>query len=206
MRHLRRLYFDNHPPGDRGDLFVAFLDQGKVGGAHRYIHFVGALSSASDIISAMTYLVASPCYFKLPVGATAVVDIYVPFNDSAERKIFDYQVFKAKLPSPMTQAGIQALNEYRTRLGKIPSEILSFGVLNSTGSQAKGVQPNPNGDPDPETHCIEGLPCCTTSEPCNGQTDRVCDDPIGTIANCRDGNLECDPYNPVVAPGDQSSR
>lgn len=190
MQHLRRHYFENCPGKGISDHYVALLDQGVDGsGNPRYAIKVGAMSTPEELAVILPFLLASPCFFKLPVGASAIVDIYVPdIFGSKEPKTFDYQVFKTKLGTEFTPTRAQALAEFRDRLLKDASSIFTIGP----GFSEVPKEQSRGGDPPPDSQCFIDI---ETGGPCDGQTVCPCEDPITTVAQCVDGQLECIPLS-----------
>lgn len=168
MRYFRRLYFENRTTEDG---FVAIID--KQLGNYDFNTVFDKLSSPS----AAVYLYAAQCYFKLPIGATAVVDIYIPNDDkSLEPMTFDFEIRKAKRSKARTDADQAAIVELRKAFEQIPSEL--FNRASPT------IQPEANASGGFQFRCSTGASC-------NGQTDRECDDPLNMHAECISNQLEC---------------
>ena len=192
MRHLTRLYFENTTSTEQ---FVSLIDQGVENTHPLFSIKVGSVSrpmttaEATDILQFMQF---TPCFFKLPTGAHAIVDIYIPdVSGSAAAKVFDYQVFKAKKPGHK-KGHAQDLAEFRERLKKIPAEV--FHVAGSQAYKPEGTS-GPGGPAGPITATGPTAPtasiCCYSSSgpsgpmnPCGGQTSIPCPDPIFTRASC----------------------
>lgn len=187
MRHLRRLYFENCPGKGISDHFVAVLDQGvDQAGNPRFAVKVAAMLTPPELQVVLPYLLASPCFFKLPVGASAIVDIYEPdVRGSRAPKTFDYQVFKAKLGTELSAARAQALLDFRDRLLNLAPEIFTIGA-------GFNEPPIPGDGPGGvESNCFID----ESEGPCDGQTECPCEDPLTTVARCVNGQLACVPLD-----------
>ncbi len=200
MRHLRRLYFDNLPAAHASDKFISVVDQGADSlGNQRYNIRVGDLSVPADVAVSASYLMFTSCFFKLPVGATAIVDIYIPDIDgSNDPKTFDYQVFKAKNPSPPSSCKEKALAAFRKQMSKIPVELFKMPVGYHEPVQAGGTSEVQVPDVD-----LGSVSKCAVEAPCGGQTEVACgedDEPLFMIARCKDNlSLECVRREPPAA-------
>ena len=186
MRHLHRLYFDNLPSEYARDQFVALFDMGTDNGNHVYNTAGGQLVSLDDILTAAQYLVAAQCFFKLPVGASAVVDIYIPVDPGETAKTFDYQVFKSKkiLPTDEQSAAVKRSSETLANL-------ISKAEQDADTSQGPAGPSNAFGMTGASGSCSLGSGPSGPATPCGGQTSRTCSNPSTTIARCIDGSLEC---------------
>jgi len=208
MRHLTRLYFENTSVVEQ---FVSLVDQGVervVQGDGQVVFIplysikVGNISNPmtlTEAMEALQFLQFTPCFFKLPSGAHAIVDIYIPdLSESRAPKVFDYQVFKASNPErPTRLAGEMA--EFRQRLNQIPASV--FQPAAAAAEQA-AASSSPSGPAGPVTASGPTGPatsiCCYSSSgpagpmhPCGGQTSIPCADPIFTRASCVNGQLYC---------------
>jgi hypothetical protein len=158
-----------------------------------------------EATEALQFLQFTPCFFKLPIGAHAIVDIYIPdLSDSLAPKVFDYQVFKASNPERTTQLA-QEIADFRQRLSQIPPE--AFHPAGGAAQETKKAQQTkqtsgPGGPAGPITATGPTGPtvsvCCYSNtgpsgpmNPCGGQTCIPCPDPIGTRASCVNGTLKC---------------
>lgn len=199
MRHFRRLYFDNVPAAHASEKFISVIDQGvDASGSQRYNIRVGNLSVAADVAVSASYLMFTSCFFKLPVGATAIVDIYIPDIDgSSDPKSFDYQVFKAKNPSPPSSAREKTLTAFRKQMNKIPVELFKVPAGYQESIPESGASELPVLDDG-----LGSISMCSTDSPCGGQTEVACDEgeePLFMVAKCNDGSLECVRREPPAA-------
>ncbi len=215
MRHLTRLYFENTTATEQ---FVSLVDQGveRVDQGNNEPIFiplynirVGSVSkpmTLAEAIDALLFLQATPCFFKLPIGAHAIVDIYIPdVIGSAAPKVFDYQVYKAK-NSEHNKDHARDMAKFHESLSKIPAEV--FDVAGSTAYKPEGTTGKPKGTTGPAGPISATGPtgptsptasiCCYSSSgpsgpmnPCGGQTSIPCPNPITTRASCLNGMLVC---------------
>ncbi|MEO8272263.1 MAG: hypothetical protein ABI557_21320, partial [Aureliella sp.] len=183
MRHVHRHYFDNYPSEFAVDQFVALLDMGKDGSGNELYNTAGGpLTSAAEILMAAEYLLFAHCFFKLPVGASAIVDIYVPSDPGETVKSFDYQVFKSR-KTPMVGEQLDAFKRSSETLANLiagakESEFTSQGPA---GPSEQATATGPTGPTGPTGSCslVSTGPSGPTA-PCGGQTSRTCGDPIHT--------------------------
>ncbi len=171
MRHYRRLQYSNTTPDH---LFVAIVDKGNdPPGSHCYSTIVEKVSNPN----ALTYMLASACFFKLPVGADAVVDLYVEDEEAVQSPItFDVHISKARMAT-LTDAQKANLKSIQEKLDEIPRETLQ-------GASAS------NNSLDSAAPITLGS-TCSLSYSCNGQTTRPCPDPLEYYAACIANKLVC---------------
>ncbi len=217
MRHLTRLYFENTSTVEQ---FVSLVDQGVERVEHSdgqvvfiplYSIKVGNLSNPmtlTEAMEALQFLQFTPCFFKLPSGAHAIVDVYIPdLSESQAPKVFDYQVFKASKPERTIRLA-REMAEFRQRLSQIPAAVFepvaAAEQASATSSPAGPAGPTATGPTSP-TGPATSICCYSSSgpsgpmHPCGGQTCIPCPDPISTRASCVEGNLRCVLFEP---PGD----
>lgn len=196
MRHLTRLYFDNSAASDK---YVAFIDQGIDGdGNPRFNHNVSFMRTAGELVLALEYVLRGAVFFKLPVGATATVDVLVPdVFGSSDPKIFDYQVLKSRLVQTTPEVASQELDEFL----KLTQETVAERFRPAESETGEPAGPNEQtGFTGPSS--ATSFSTCSLYSPsgasCGGQTETECEDPLNTVAVCRDGMLEC--HLPRVFP------
>ncbi len=207
MRHLTRLYFENTATTEQ---FVSLVDQGVENGNPLFNIKVGNISNPmtlAEATDALQFLQFTPCFFKLPMGAHAIVDIYIPdVIGSTAKKVFDYQVFKAK-SREHKKALARDMAEFRERLNRIPAEAFqvagshahkleaTLGPTGPTGPAGATVATGPTG-PTTSICCYSSSGPSGPMNPCGGQTSIPCADPIFTRASCANGTLQCVNFEP----------
>ena len=176
MRHLHRLYFDNYPSEFAVDQFVAILDMGTDSfGNDLYNTAGGSLVSAAEVLIAAEYLLFAQCFFKLPVGASAVVDIYVPSDPGETVKSFDYQVFKSR-KTQMAGEQSAAVERSSETLANLITEAkkcatTSKGPAGPSNPATATGSTGPTGPTGPTGSCSIGNSGPSgPSGPCGGQT------------------------------------
>ena len=196
MRQLTRLYFDNHPSDSASDQYVALIDKGSdVSGNPLFNTRIGSLLVPADIVDGLRYLLSAACFFKLPVGASAIVDVYVEDGfgrvPQMKPKKFDYQVFQSKLTANQSPATSELVGE----LSKTLSEKYPSGATTGDGPTGPGDDgDDPTGPSGPTSISICQFFSSGPSAPCGGQTEVCCPDdvdPDSAIAVCNDGTLDC---------------
>jgi hypothetical protein len=200
MRHLTRLYFDNSPEATASDKYVALIDQGTdSSGTPRLYEVTGFLLTAKDGVRALDALLRTHCFFKLPVGSAAIVDVYIPdgFN-SDEPKTFDYQVFKSKNSNASSDGRAQGIAAFLATLKESNDQQSqrsggTSGEPAGPGQSAGDESPSGPSGPTGESFCLyypSGPGCC------GDQTKVRCPDgtnPGDAVAVCNetDNILEC---------------
>lgn len=201
MRHLRRLYFDNAPAAGAKEKWVSIVDQGVDGGGNaRYAVRVGSMSmpvTFPEVTEAINYLQLTPCFFKLPIGSSAIVDIYVPdAPGSAEAKTFDYQVFKAKNPTIDAAQRSASQSALAEMMMAMPAAKQSQASAAGPAGPGGGGGPGDGGTGGGGTGGGGPSSICCVDEPCGNLMEIPCDDPLGTVAVCQNGNLVCAAFAP----------
>jgi hypothetical protein len=193
MRHLTRLYFENTTAVEN---FVSIVDQGVDQGNPVFNSQQGTISdpmNLPEVQSALQFLQYTACFFKLPIGAHAIVDVYIPdVIGSADPKVFDYQVFKAKnKASSNAKARARGMTEFHERLKKIPAEIFkvaSSHAYKTEGSQGQVGPTGPiagTGPTGPSGTCYYSSSGPSgPSSPCGGTGSIPCEDTMFTRASC----------------------
>lgn len=182
MRHLTRIYFENTATSDK---YVAFVDQGVDShGNPRISYKADFLRTAAEAVEALLYLTRSAAFFKLPVGAHAVVDVYVPdLFGSTEPKTFDYQVYKSQV-TPGSEED-QGLGTFFKELDNLVKD------------KFPAVEGGPAGPAEPVGFTggsgSTSFSTCTLHDPsgCGGTMEIPCADPLNTVAECNEGSLGC---------------
>lgn len=195
MRHLTRLYFYNSETSDK---YVAMIDQGTSGSGHpRFNHQVGFMRTAAELLQANHFMLRGAAFFKLPVGATAIVDVHVPdeFGSNAP-KTFDYQVFKSQATPPSEEVLSEQLGQFLSMVGEIVSDKFPTAESNEDEPAGPNEQDGPGGATG--TCSLYGPSAC-----CGGQTEIPCDDPLNSVAECLDDQLVCVVPEP---PADRKSK
>lgn len=191
MRHLTRLHFENTSENEQ---YVVLVDHGiepECNNPRSYSHLYGVLrGDLSDSLTlpqanaAVAALLAGQCFFKLPIAAHAVVDIYVPDQlGSTAPKVFDYQVFRAKKRC-VAPANAQAAGEVCQIVTPTQQPVGTSGGPVGPMSVETG-QSGPTGPTGICSYNGGG------SGPCSGQTSIACPDPISMRASCNNGQLVC---------------
>ena len=192
MRHLTRLYYDNLAVDGATDLYISVVDQG-VDDKRKPLFAVmtgplSANSTLTDQYQALRYLLATACFFKLPVGASATIDIYVPDEvGSTAPKTIDYKITKAFLPKQAAQPIEATLSALKSTFEPLISRdqdgtraiVAAQPQANLVALGVGAAGPccyNPNPDPD---------------APCGTETKIACPDPLTQRAFCNGTNLVC---------------
>lgn len=211
MRHLTRFYFDNSPSATANDKFVALIDRGtSSSGTPRLNEVTGFLLTAEDGVRALDALLKTHCFFKLPVGSSAIVDVYIPdgFN-SDEPKTFDYQVFKSKNSNASSDGRAQGIAAFLATLNESVNQHSQIDGGTSGEPSGPGQPAGDEGSSGPtgESFCryYPSGPNC-----CGDQTTVRCPDdtnPEDAVAECtrideKTCKLEC----VVPEPPERSKR
>lgn len=192
MRHLTRLYYDNLPVDGATDLYISVVDQGIDDKRNPLFSVMTgplpATSTLADQYQALRYLLATACFFKLPVGASATIDIYVPDEvGSTAPKTIDYKITKAFMPKQAAQPVKATLNALKATFEPLISRdqdgtaaiVAAPSQPNLVSLNAGAVGPccyNPSPDPN---------------APCGSETKIACPDPLTQRAFCNGTNLVC---------------
>lgn len=203
MRHLTRLYFDNHAQDGATELFISVVDHGV--DAHKspvYSVMTGKISNPMTLAEqyqVLRYLQGTACFFKLPIGASATVDVYIPDEaGSAAPKIFDYEITKACIPEKNSDSSAAAnsaaaLYNFKSVAGPHVEGEAALGAdaparENGSGN-AREVAPGPTALFNFDGGGV-GL-TCHSGVPCGNETSIPCGDPLTQKAVCKDGRLVC---------------
>ena len=194
MRHLTRLNYDNLAVPGATDLFISVVDQGIDDKRNPLFSVMtGALPttmSSAEQYQALRYLLATACFFKLPVGASATIDVYVPDEvGSTAPKTFDYHVTKALMPLQAAKPVEATLKALKTTFEPL--------ISRERAEAAAAAPPAPASPPN-----LVGLsgtsagPCCYNpnpdpNSPCGTETKIACPDPLTQQAFCNGTNLVC---------------
>ncbi len=197
MRHLTRLYFDNPPMDGATEIFIAVVDQGvNAQKSPSYAVMTGKISNPmtlSEQYDVLRYLQATPCFFKLPIGSSAFIDVYIPDEaGSAAPKIFDYQIIKARIPEKSPEEGDAVLHN-------IKAAFASESEGDATSSESSNRASRKSSDKDTMADAPMLLrrdgggvgKTCHSGAPCGNETSIPCDDPLTQQAVCKDGRLVC---------------
>lgn len=197
MRHLTRLYFDNPAQDGATELFISVVDHGV--DAHKspvYSVMTGKISNPMTLAEqyqVLRYLQSTACFFKLPIGASATVDVYVPDDaGSVARKIFDYQITKARIPEKNAESSSAALHSFKSVAG-LQGEGQAARSADATASNNGGGSAR-EATSSPALFNFDGGGVgltCHSGAPCGNETSIPCGDPLTQKAVCKDGRLVC---------------
>lgn len=146
------------------DLLIAYFDPGAGrNGAGRYNFASYSINDDRDWIKAIGALRAAACLFKLPMEASASVDIVVDTADPSFRTAFFVQIHR----SSHLMSGSDTLP-------------VSGNLDNDSAMKTLVKESLPLAESSFESF----TPTCSVSESCGGRTTTACSDPIGTEAEC----------------------
>lgn len=203
MRHLSRLYFKNSTPQER---FVALIDQGVSAGNPVFNFIEGNFSDPMTVPEATNILQAlqfCACFFKLPQGAHAIVDVYIPdVLGSSDPKTFDYQVFEAK-DAVNGESRTKRMEAFRAAHKVSDDKTADYGINSTQEDLSTGDPTGPNASAFTSisgTCAYYSSGPSGPSSPCGGQSSTSCQDPILTRASCVQGTLTCVSFEPPGPP------
>lgn len=182
------------------DLLIAYFDPGASStGAGRYNFASYSICDDRDWVKAIGALRAAACLFKLPIDASASVDIVMDTANPEFRTAFFVQLHRSSHlvdAACNIPAGANLLNG----VSKAAVEQVQLAVSKALESLSKDLPTLSESAPKPPPK-----PICSVSESCGGNTSTSCPDPIGTEAACVQlpgGQYEivCVPRTSTVAP------
>lgn len=171
------------------DLLMAYFDPGagpKGGGRYNFACY--SIADDNDWIKAIVALRAAACLFKLPIDASASVDIVmdtanpnVPTSFSVQIQGSSHRIGDGCKPPPSakelsdeSKAAVEQVHKAiknATQSLKAESQNLTEAAAATASAEAALIPPPPT-------------PTCSVSQPCGGRTTTTCIDPITTQAEC----------------------
>ena len=161
------------------DLLIAYFDPGAdQKGAGRYNFASYSICNDDDWLKAIGALRSAACLFKLPVDASASVDIVLDTANPDFRTAFFVQIHRSShlidaACKPTQDANSQS-DASKNAVEKVKQAISE--ALETLRNDPPVVSES-NAAPPPR-------PTCSLTESCGGRNTTTCADPIDTVATC----------------------
>ncbi len=160
------------------DLLIAYFDPGASStGSGRYNFASYSICNDVDWVKAIGALRTAACLFKLPIDASASVDIVLDTADPNFRPAFFVQLHRsshhldAACTAPEGSAALSAAAQ--TAVQELQSSLNK--ALETFQNEAEALT---------DAARVPLIPVCSVLESCGGQTTTLCPNPIGTEAAC----------------------
>ncbi|MDX1926209.1 MAG: hypothetical protein SFV81_06815 [Pirellulaceae bacterium] len=161
------------------DLLMAYFDPGADrNGKGRYNFASYSICNDHDWLKAIGALRNAACLFKLPVDASAAVEIVIDTDNPEARVTFSVQVQRSA--HLLATDCNHPANERRSDAAKSAVATAQQAIddaLQTLNSELPLVTEAAEVPPPPK-------PICSLTEPCGGKTSTSCSDPINTVAAC----------------------